>query len=490
MRKILILLTLFAVLGCRPAKTGEPDPGPADKPPDRPPAEDPPPIGPVQPGHLNLDQVEDAILSDLQNLNGQTRINTRYLIGCNFYNAGLRAEDLQTIKQGTDKGINGVSQERFLEPTTSIGPGDCVYRIDLRDYGITTTEWRKVDVNSVLQFQLRSIRGQNIAFLTQAVRPYLFTTDFMLTAYEADSLTDKDCDIYCDLTEQPADLADFFTNLGVDPQREVDDENAVFAGFSESQIALQKTRGVMVIETADGFCFTTFDSGLNDEQNIFVTPFSVELANAQGVFRTNKVYDFNAQEHICTLPNGLMMLYRLNGAAGIAESKAPNDVVVNIEGSRIDPTIRLGDCSNCHSGQAIIPIRDQVREFVLENAGFNTTEKELAEVFFNSIKMEGIITRANNLHRQRLTQLGIGESQDPLVRGVMWPLRQEMNAKDVASYTFLPEDEFMERLEGASQSSQVFGNLLNNGTVSLGTLQAGFPTLVVELNLFDDRGEL
>jgi len=181
-------------------------------------------------------------------------------------------------------------------------------------------------------------------------------------------------------------------------------------------------------------------------------------------------------------------LYRLNGADDVGQTFAPNDVVINIAGAQIDPTIRIGDCANCHYKEgAAIPFRDQLRAHIVGNAAFGNAEKNLARIFFQYDQITAKMDQLNRSHAQALTSLGITAPEDPLWNVVMKPIRQEMAIDRVAALFFMQTQEFTERLRGTAVSSQVFGNLLTGGTVSLATLSANFNTLVQEIAAFQDE---
>ena len=230
----------------------------------------------------------------------------------------------------------------------------------------------------------------------------------------------------------------------------------------------------------------TFDGKIGGD-DFFENPFSLELARAGGRINTNRINKFDAQEWICSLPNGMFGKYRLNANNNLIDSSAPTDIVVDAINAAIDPTIRLGQCSFCHHTNVAIEFDDQVASFVRNNPGFDADEKRLAEVFFNKTRISAIAGEINRRHNQAMEELGVTATEDPLNEKIYKPFRSEMGIEQVASYTFLPVEEFRNRLLGASISSQVFGNLLNEGgTVSLSVLSANYETLVEELNLFED----
>ena len=131
--------------------------------------------------------LEDQILLDLNSLSDNDRLNARYLVGCNYYNEGLR--NLNDIEAGVNVGINSISTESQLERVAPVGAGSCTYRIDLDSYGLTRGEWQSIEGALLLDFVTESVRGQQIQFLTQSLKPYVFASDFFTTTTQADALT-------------------------------------------------------------------------------------------------------------------------------------------------------------------------------------------------------------------------------------------------------------------------------------------------------------
>jgi hypothetical protein len=380
--------------------------------------------------------------------------------------------------------MNRLSNERFLYPVQPIGQDQCIFRINLEDYSQTRAKWRLIEKATALDFVSNTTRNQTLQFLSQARKPYIFAVD-TISMFEGDEVVDRNGQVYYNLVDQPLNTQAFLLTQGIDLQNEVDNERAVFSGFSQSQIALGKTRMVVVVESDNGYCMGTYDSVIgNQDADLFQNSFTLELTQAGGVLQSNKLMIHDAQEWICSLDNGLFGLYRLNNAADIAEVEAPVNIVSRE--SRIDPSIRIGDCNSCHYTQVAIPFADQIGDHIRNNSAYNANEKRLGQIFFNYDKINAIMTDINRRNQDALEELGINAQEDPLTSGVWAPFRDEMNAEQVAAFTFLTTAEFLERLSGAAVSSQVFGNLLGGGTVNLTTLSENFATLVDELNLFED----
>ena len=427
------------------------------------------------------------MILDAQSLDSQNqRNNTAYVIGCDRYNLGQKMGEFE---QGVNRGFNQLSTEVELYKAVPVGPGNCIYRIDLDAIGWTREDWEFLASNDILGFQTNTIRGKNLQFLLQKKHPYVYASSALITATEADAVANRNGKVYYRLVKQDVDTTKFLAQQAVDRQRQVNNEEPSYAAFSRSQIALGKSRMVSVFRSRFGSCVGTHDTVLGGD-DVFSNSFPIELARANqinGNLLTAKIFNHNAQEWICSLPNKLWGLYRLNNAQDLAEAAAPNNVV-NQPDARIDPTIRIGQCSLCHFKEGVaIPFRDQLRAHISGNTAYNEKEKRLGDVFFRFDNMTASLEQINREHTRAMEELGITASQDPLNNVVMNPLREEMNIDQVASLLWMDTETFRRRLAGSAQSGQVFGNLLNEGgTVSLAILSNGFDNLVRETRAYED----
>lgn len=491
---VVALVVLLGITACQQ----QPPPEVIEVPvPVEPPPNPPPPLPEPIPNFIQFEQMEQVILNDLNSLTDADRLNARYLLGCNFYNAG--DQDLDFELAGLNKGINSISTERLLTYGTPIDPFECIWRVDISEFGVTRSLWREFERFNLVGFISQSTRGLTIRFLTQSNQPMVWSSSFFTTVLGADQLSVNN-GLYYRFLDQPLRNADFFRiTLGIDLNDEIANEDVHCAGNGSSRIALGKTRGVCVFRTRDGYGMLTSDTSLNNPDSILANPFIFEIANAGGSLNTEKIFDFAASEFIYSLPNGLITGYRLANSGqgipsilgGLAETIAPTNVVLDTEQSQIGlpPDITLGACSNCHHQQAGINFTDGVFGQVIGTGGFNAQEKELAEVYYKNDAFQAGLAALNRVHSQTLSEIGVSTlEQDPLVTGHIQPLRRELGVREVASYTFLPVEEFQRRLNGTDQSKIIFGSLLNpGGTVQFSDLVANYQLLIDDLLLFRDR---
>ncbi len=465
----------------------------------------PPLQPPSTPGFVSLQLVEDQMLLDVLSIQSNAeRLNARYLLACDVLNIGT--ESLVDVEQGANKFINSISTESRVERVTPIGNTNCAYRIDIDDFGLdglvtfkgatipgrlkqgqTLTKWQLLERTDILFVVSQSARNRNLQFQTQSLRPYVFLNSITVTALEGDDLANQNCNVYCELVDQPRAAGAFFASLGVNVQKEYDDESALYEADALSQIAIGKSRGYEILESDNGWIWSSFDSELGNNKDHFETPFKIEAAQAGGVIRSVKVFQQDAAERIYSLDNECLG-FRLENAAGLATTVAPATVVNHTKNAnaRIDVQIRNGDCVGCHK-IGPIPFKGQILDHVLSNSSFDAGEKDLARVFSNPVEIGATQLEIQQDYIENcLEPLGISNEKDNLTEAISLPFRAQLNAQKLCSYTFLDTGECLERLEGTDRSSQVFGNILNGGTVSLATFQKGFADFVQEMGIFED----
>ena len=455
------------------------------------PVEVPPPNIPLNPQFIDLPILEDSILLDLNTLSDVEQLNARYLNACPAYNQGAR--DMGERESASNKLLNSVSPLRRLGVVTPIPPADCVFRFDKRDFDITQGEWVRIEKARLLKYIPLSQRGQQIQFLTQTLVPYVLVRDLAVTVKGADALTHENW-LYYDLINQPRDFAEFYRSIGADLQRQADNEELLVAARSQSNIALAKTRGMVLGESDDGFVAISHDSTLQDQQSHFEDPFIFEIAVAGGFLRTQKIYEEAAQETIYTLPNG-MTAYRLslgrdelNGIGGEAITFAGTEVVFNslAAARQLDPVIYIGSCISCHMAP-LIPFQDQGNPHIQRTAAFDALEKNLGTVYFDGVRIQGRINSINQIHQNVSRQIKVNNFNTDLVHDkFIFPLRAESNAEGVCSYLHIPLATCLDKIAGSLISSQQFGNILNGGTVSLATLSQNFEQLTLDTAAYDD----
>ena len=459
-----------------------------------PPLKDPP-----KPGFVTYDFVADQALINAQSLSGgdNERVKTRFLTACHLYNTGV---DVEKIRQGVDKFLNSISLNPLVGRAVPIGNSECTYRINTDDFnlgkvvafeGRYLTKWQLIEQADVLQIDdADNIRIQNLQFLLQTRRPILLIDSVVTTVMEADAIA-NDGNVYYAITEQAIDNQQLFNDLGINVQREYDEERALFEGNSTSLIALGKTRGYEILTPPgfDGALISSFDSDQNAPLSHFELPFTPEAAQAGGVLRSDKVFIAAAGERFIANPNGF---YRVRlDANGKGEVVAPATIVSNTRAAaeNIDTQIRLGDCTGCHT-VLVIPIKGELYNHVRRSTLFNEDEKNLAKTLADPTRISAKVNELRRRYTASLVSIDNDPNIDSITEYLIFPFRRQLDAGKVCAYTFTPTPTCLQNLAGTTNSSVNFGNVLQNGRIPLQTFQQNFDVFQSEMQIAKDRGLL
>jgi hypothetical protein len=443
------------------------------------PVEPAPPLPPSSPGFLGFDRFEQELIDDLTSLPEATRSRVIYVWN-NQFNEGVGPAQLKKVEDGINFGINSLSTERLLARTTPIGNTNQIYRVDTQNYGLDRYKWGAISERLALPVFSNTIRGAQIRALTQRSTPWVYAPDLFLTSFTSPGL-------YYYLIDQPgqASVAQFLSEEGVNLQEDFDSLEGICAGYTNSQIALQKNRLVCGTDSVDGFLFSTYDtdSVRNEGDNLNETPFVVEA-------RSGRTFVHDAQEHLYNSNNGLLQ-FRLNAAGvGAAEDAAPADVVLNRQAAAkgLSAVIDLMACSLCHFS-GIIPVEDEMANHIRTTSAFDAGDKLRGENIFRQDGLDVKIRRANAIIKSALTELGISQFEsDPLNNAVVDPLRLEQNIAQIAAIFFLTEEQFKQCLQSSDEAVLKVGNLLTGGSLKLES--DDFQLIIEECNLFIDRDQV
>ena len=479
--RIIVFIALF--LSCQNKTTTERIPVRAPEPIQVP---TPPVITPVGPGvpapsgFISFASFEDQLIDDLTQIQDTDRIFTVFVPLTAQFIEG--AGDMDFYRQGIDKGLNFVSVERELTRLTPVG-NQGIYRLDIRDYGITREQWQLITDNDPFAFESFTDRGELIKDLTQFDKPWVHAANFLNIVHNND--------VYYDVLEIPALLTDFLANtVGVNLQDEFDniEEELFLVGLFDSPIALQKNRMLLRAQGRDGIFWSTYDTVVEDQvsraKNLFENPFPLEAGSA-------RIFQHDAQEFIFTLPNNCSG-YALFNAAGLRENFAPLNIVVDVLAGGLDPTIRNSlSCMRCHS-QGVLAADDSLRDAVIGNPDFNIDDQQRAQAFF---KLNGALQAAfskdqRDFQSNCLSPLGISASPEDPVNALVDDFRREWDLAQTAAFFFLREAEMAECIESSVTVRAQIGQLIRGENVSLQQMIATAPVIIEDCNLFqDDLGD-
>jgi hypothetical protein len=483
-----LFILLFILSACTNGKnitTNKREPPPGI--PNELPKETAPPVKQGVPGFIRFDQQEEAMNLAVNSLSEFDRLQTRFIICSDQYNAdGIEAT--RVCKDGVTKALNSISQEISLDEPKAIGPANSIMQVNLKDFGLTPAKWRLIEQADPFKFTSQTVRGRTLQFLTQTQRPFINGSVFAETALVK---------AYYGLEEVPNSLFALQIKLGINIQDDFDnrDSDLILFGMNESVIAAN--RQFRLITRAKGtFGALWCTSDTNDQQ---IAPINVngQLINQKNLLeapfpretRSLKAAIGDAGECIYVRPNG-MLGYALFNAAGVRQDFAPTNIVQDTASASrgLSSTItNARSCFRCHA-TGFIPIKDSLGQHIATNTSFNAADKQLGRIFFKSAGVGSAFFKKDNQdYSDALDKLKVSDPTEDAVNGLTDKIRLEQDARQVAGLLGITEEELKVGLRSSTNASAILGALLQpSGKVNSQALIDGLPILIQEMNLFKD----
>jgi WD40 repeat protein len=409
------------------------------------------------------------IHDDLERLDPRHRRFARYLTLTHLANAGLPDDDLETARQALAKLLNSLSWHPRLSLPRPIDRGQTVYRLDLRDYKWTASQWDrlvnaypyKIDVNLSEARAIRTATGSEFA--------YLRGDWFVATASRPP--------LYHDLLQLPTSDRGLERLLQVDVPANLKEDLAVRAGFNDSGVS-KNNRLIERHDAAFGAFWRSYDfDGNSGRQNLFEHP----LGPAAG----ETSFAHAGGEIIFHLPNGLLgfLLVERNGRR---IDQAPVEIVSDPK--RPDQRVETGiSCMSCHA-RGLIPKADQVREHVLKNLlAFTKADVESVKALYPPrSRVQALFSEDNDRYLKALARLSIAPEKPEPVSTVTLRYEATLDLAMAAAEAGLKTEEFAKRLRRNSTLVRTIGALLTRGgTVQRQTFLETFPLMIRPLGLHD-----
>lgn len=424
-------------------------------------------------GFIDLDDVESVILEDLNGLDSDDRLQSRYLIVSHKIDEGKIGRDLAVYKNALNKNINSVNVggEDEVFPAGELSAG--IYRIDLETFGIKLSDWAAIEAADKLNIESFTTKGLLIKQLTGTAKPWYHFDNFQ-------DITQRDSAIYYRLTDAPDNFNLLMLQLGVAYSADLANLDALLVGFNGSPLSTSN-RLMSRHDSRDGYAWTTYDTGRLDaaEKNLFEFPLLVQTLGI-------RIFQFVAGETIYTLPNGLQGYY-LSDAAGVRQDVAPVDVVRDFL-SPVSSEIRNAvSCHRCHSG-GLITTRDQIRDHVVANAAqFDPDDVEKVRALFKpAASLAANFSSDNQRFATALRRIGVNPSEpDPMSKASDEYLL-DWDVERVATFLLLDTATFKELLNQSATGKAQVGQLLTGGKITYDQFVAVLPVLIDDLRLFQD----
>jgi hypothetical protein len=345
---------------------------------------------------IDFDQLFQEINDDLSGEDADDQANYRYLVLTNRYNAGVCNDtQMDRDRHALVKMVNMLSTAATIEEPFDVNGDGLIYRIDLRDY-----EWdRAITINGEnFNDVWEAIAANNpyaVAFVGDDADDAVADTGTAFPFMYADSVNDVATigNVYYAIIDVDVNqtLDDYVANvLGIDQAANLDDEELIRAGTSNSRLSRQDMVAERHdIEVRSGAYWQRFDFADDvGNQSIFEDPFGFEEAGREAIF---------------TLENGLFGYIIADADGNILED---SDILLDFNQNNFRVTTSTS-CSGCHN-LGLITFEDQVRDFTLDNAvslQLNSDEVEaIREVYPSTQEFASIVAEDTEIFYQRALQ--------------------------------------------------------------------------------------
>jgi hypothetical protein len=327
---------------------------------------------PCQPRPLALADTLAAVLSDVRTLPPSSRPFLRYVSAGEFRPGDCASEDgseavdpgLERARRAVSKVINGLSRQARAVVPEALGPDYALLRLDLRDYGWERPlsvegqsyddAWQAVVARAALALELQGGVASELTRELGTRVPVLLASSFVATVSTGE--------LYYALLRLPATLAELKSELGIDPDEDLERGPWARGAFSNSGVT-KEPRGVaryLGAELGDGYFWQTFDYAPSARtEALYLEPLATQA---------------DAHEVLFSLPNGLPAYFASDGdGLRLLESRFVLDPAQNNARTRVSSS-----CVSCHNG-GLIDFADTALDFVEENADL-FSEAALARV--------------------------------------------------------------------------------------------------------------
>lgn len=418
----------------------------------------------------DLGYVELAIQKDLNSLSSGDQREARYLLTTHKANEGGTPEVMKQFRNAVNKGINSLSFSRAIVLAKPIDQYKTVWRFFLRDLRLNANDWRIVEDADVINFESFTNLGLLNKFLTNTRKPFMHVDTFNFTAFQAKQ--------YYRLRKLPSTERQLFIDIGADVVGDIRDFDAIFLGFSDSPISLQKPRLISGFEIPDGVLWITFDSLLN-QNDPNRNPFNRPLVIAPS--GENLVFD--GSESIFSLQNGLLAGFFLADGQGRRVDEAPVNLVSdNI--SPFSPVINILSCSQCHNA-GFIKNNDEILNHVLQNAvSFDPDDVDAVRGLYRPAGNR--LEEDSAEHVAALAKMDVSPDDKDPVNQSSDNLRRNVRAKELAAFLLLKENELLAGIAGSAALRSSIGQLLTGGDVTFEVLKQEMPTILKDLRIGQD----
>ncbi|MCP4185924.1 MAG: DUF4384 domain-containing protein [Hyphomicrobiales bacterium] len=306
------------------------------------------------------DDFLNAILDDLRTLPEHRISRTRYLTLANLYNGGASEEAMEVYRQGAVKLLNSLTYQPEPIMYEKLGPGDTILRVNLDDMGWDDDKWDLLQSNNPYLIQYDSPTARFVEKHTETKTPIIRADVFAFIAPRPK--------LYLKLLDLPDTFGELQKFLGIDINEEIENNRVARAGFQHSGVS-QNNRMIERFSTKFGAFWNSYDfAGNKGNQSLLLHP--------MGPIGDNP-FKHDGGEMFFTLPNGFQAYY-LAASDGKMLISGPTEIVRDPR--RRDLKVTNGiSCISCHSQGIRDENQDEIRDYVLNSATFDSKMRKKIE---------------------------------------------------------------------------------------------------------------
>jgi WD40 repeat protein/mono/diheme cytochrome c family protein len=430
---------------------------------------------------ITTNDVNAAILADLEPMDRRARRFQRYFSLAHLYNAGLTDEELQTYRNALNKLVNSLSWGSKIVNPVAIDPAKTVLRIDLRWYVWDATIWNRIlqEYPYGILEDTTAARAASVGTLTKV--PVIRADWFVATASRAP--------LYYDVLQFPASLTEVEKLIRVDAIADIQQERVARAAFNGSGIS-RFNRILERHDSAHGMYWRTYDfdeppanlaDRLNgnlvpDPRNIFAFPLG-----PGGLAEFS--FKHAGGEAILALPNGLHAYYIVN-ANNNRLDKAP--VAIVSDPKRPDRAVEAGvSCMSCHVS-GILPKADQVLDHLTKNPkAFTRAEADAIKALYPGKEtVLKLMEEDAKKYAEVVAKTGAKVSKFEAVSTITLKYEADLDLEIAAAEVGLKPEQLRDKIDTSETLRKHFGSLrAAGGTVSRQIWLQAFGDLTRELRL-------
>ncbi|MEM9462592.1 MAG: c-type cytochrome domain-containing protein [Myxococcota bacterium] len=344
---------------------------------------------------ISVDTMIDLMLADIATVPAPDRPFTRYLTLTHLHNIGMCNQELNRFRFGLNKAINSLSLDPFVTRPEAIDEQETIYRIDLRDYDWEAAQeldkWELLIDNNPYAFQRVDDDAVVLQEFTQTTVPFMPADWLVHDASEPP--------LYYDMVDIPESLDQLETQLGIDIDANIENNEVARSGFLESGVS-QNNRMFerhQLLGNSEGAFWLSYDFASNTgDQNLLANPLD---------------FDEDGGEAIYNLPNGLQA-YVITDALGNRLDEAPIAIVSDLQ--QPDRVVRAGiSCMSCHD-QGLKLKNDELLAHVTGVNGndFDQVTKDTIELLHPPHdEMKALIDQGNETFNNAVAQLWDGPTE-------------------------------------------------------------------------------